>query len=161
MKKNILIISVVLCVNLIYASSEKEKALYFNLHDEFIKWHEGLFGSASFYHRSLFELLNKSIGKYIITEYDYVYIDTAYKDSSKLRCRFSYDGWLIIETAFNSDTMNRIKKNINDNGIESSWLKSSELISIRGIIVDFKMDRKDTRENITLFIKNTEVTFIK
>lgn len=139
-------------------NSKESAELYAEIHNLFIKWHEGLFGSASFYHRALYGKLSDSIGKNIKTEYDYIYVDNVIFPENSLKIRFSYDGWLIIESEIDPEVK---KKIISKNRSRKKIFLSDMLISIEGRISDFRMDRKDSRKNITLILKDVKIHFYK
>ncbi len=152
-----------LCVNAL-AKDEDAKSLsgdmgegtrnFIELHSLYLKWKDGFFGSRTHYRTRLYFMLMEMMGHRIVTGYDYVLESPELIYQQKLRFAFYGDDWLHIEGKVNKA---RIKKIIgDDSSLLLSWWRSGKLVSVSGILRDYRID--DWGKKIYVVLEDIVVT---
>lgn len=140
-------------------SSEKNEKIdegkknFLVLHSVYLKWRDGFFGSRTHYRTQLYYMLLEMMGHRIETGYDYVFDTPSMVYQQKLRFAFYGDDWLHIEGKVNKESIKKIIGD--DSSLLLSWWRSKKLVSVSGILRDYRID--DWQKKIYVVLENIEV----
>ncbi|MBN1500207.1 MAG: hypothetical protein JW982_08630 [Spirochaetes bacterium] len=124
--------------------------LFNDLHNLYIQWNDGFFGSKHFYRMLINEKLYKSIKSDIKTTDDYLWMNM----DEEFRCVFRFSDWLIIRTILTEEQYKILHK---ENNHYRTWYRSDELFGIEGTIHNYSLDESVDREKVTLYLKNVRI----
>ncbi len=111
---------------------------FIELHSLYLKWKDGFFGSRTHYRTQLYFMLLDMMGHRIVTGYDYVLESPELIYQQKLRFAFYGDDWLHIEGRINKESIKKIIGD--DSSLLLSWWRSGKLVSVSGILRDYRID---------------------
>jgi hypothetical protein len=112
------------------------------------KWEAGLFGSRGYYRRKLHSLLVDSIGKGVVTDYNYVQLFPEALHQGRFHCRLEYGSWLIVSGPVDSQSLARAAGE--DPALAKSAWRSGRLLSIFGKIKKFRLE--ESPRGVTLVL---------
>ncbi|MCX7678202.1 MAG: hypothetical protein N2316_03195 [Spirochaetes bacterium] len=127
------------------------------LHSVYIKWRDGFFGSRTHYRTQLYYMLLEMMGHRIVTGYDYVFESPELVYQQKLRFAFYGDDWLHIEGKVNKESIKKIIGN--DSNLLLSWWRSKKLVSVSGILRDYRID--DWQKKIYVILDDIHVKVLE
>ena len=104
------------------------------------KWEAGMFGSRGYYRRKLYSLLVDSIGKGVVTDYNYVHLFPGDLQRGRFHCRLEYGRWLTISGPVDSQSLARAAGK-DPASLRSAW-RSGRLVSIFGKIKKFRIEER-------------------
>lgn len=111
---------------------------FIELHNVYLKWRDGYFGSRSHYRNQLYFLLLDMMGHRIVTGYDYCLLSPELIYEQKLRFAFYNGDWLHIEGKVNIDSIKKIIGD--DSSLLMTWWRSQKLVSVSGRLRDYRID---------------------
>jgi len=116
---------------------------FIELHDVYLKWRDGYFGSRSHYRNHLYFLLLDMMGHRIVTGYDYCLLSPELIYEQKLRFAFYNGDWLHIEGKVNIESIKKIIGD--DSSLLMTWWRSRKLVSVSGRLRDYRIDDWDKK----------------
>lgn len=130
-----------------YAESD-DSARFIALHEHYLNWRDGLFGSRSYNRRVLNDHLVGLLGKSVKTGYDY-YLESPVKaDDTRLRFVLFHGSWLYLDGKVSKES---IREAVGDDpSILLSWWRSRKLLSVSGRIKRFRIDDWERKIYIVL-----------
>ncbi len=111
---------------------------FIELHDVYLKWRDGYFGSRSHYRNHLYFLLLDMMGHRIVTGYDYVLLSPELIYERKLKFAFYNGDWLHIEGKVNMESVKKIIGD--DSSLLMAWWRSGKLVSVSGVLKGYRID---------------------
>lgn len=111
---------------------------FIELHDVYLKWRDGYFGSRSHYRNHLYFLLLDMMGHRIVTGYDYVLLSPELIYERKLKFAFYNGDWLHIEGKVNMESVKKIIGD--DSSLLMTWWRSGKLVSVSGVLKGYRID---------------------
>ncbi len=121
---------------------------FIELHGVYMKWRDGFFGSRTHYRNRLYFLLLDMMGHRIVTGYDYRLISPELVYEQKLRFAFYGDDWLHIDGKVDRESIKKI--NGDDSSLLRTWWRSGKLVSVSGILRDYRIDDWGKRIHVVL-----------
>ncbi|MBN2402633.1 MAG: hypothetical protein JXN64_09550 [Spirochaetes bacterium] len=128
---------------------------YINLKKLYIRWNRGLLKSKRSYKRFIYKYLVSSIGREILTDYDYVLISPEGRYEKYLTCNMLLDKWLRIKGNIKNETLTKIVEKEPD--LLLKWWRSKKLLSVYGRIKDFKLESDKSGEIVILYLTDIQV----
>ncbi len=116
----------------------EETRNFIELHDVYLKWRDGYFGSRSHYRNYLYFLLLDMMGHRIVTGYDYVLLSPELIYERKLKFAFYNGDWLHIEGKVNMESVKKIIGD--DSALLMAWWRSGKLVSVSGVLKGYRID---------------------
>jgi hypothetical protein len=130
-----------------YAESD-DSARFIALHEHYLNWRDGLFGSRGYHRRVLYDHLVGLLGKSVKTGYDY-YLESPVKaDDTRLRFVLFHGSWLFLDGKVSKESIREVVGD--DPSILLSWWRSRKLLSVSGKIKRFRIDDWERKIFISL-----------
>lgn len=135
-----------------YAESD-DSARFIALHEHYLNWRDGLFGSRGYHRRVLNDHLVGLLGKSVKTGYDY-YLESPVKaDNTRLRFVLFHGSWLYLDGKVSKESIREVVGD--DPSILLSWWRSRKLLSVSGRIKRFRID--DWERKIYIILDDVRV----
>ncbi|MBN2041423.1 MAG: hypothetical protein JW864_15385 [Spirochaetes bacterium] len=128
---------------------------YVNLKKLYLKWNTGLFKSTRYYKKYIANYLISIIGKEILTDSNYYLISPENIENKQLICSLYKDRWLQIKGNIKQDDLIGIVKK--DPTLLTKWWRSGKMLSIRGVVRDFKLGTDKYGALIILYLKDVKI----
>jgi hypothetical protein len=139
------------CRACLYAAEDTDASRrYREIERLYRKWSEGLFGSGNFYRRQLYQYLFESMGKEVLTDYNYVLVSPEGVYDKKIFCRIVQARWLILEGEVDAGDLRNIIEP--DPMILKKWWRSGHFFSLHGRIRKFRLDSDGTGNSVVLIM---------
>lgn len=121
---------------------------FIELHDVYLKWRDGYFGSRSHYRNHLYFLLLDMMGHRIVTGYDYILLSPELIYERKLKFAFYNGDWLHIEGKVDIGSVKKIIGD--DSSLLMTWWRSRKLVAVSGILRDYRIDDWDKKVYVVM-----------
>ncbi len=128
---------------------------YINLKKLYLKWNTGLFRSSRYYKKYMIKYLISIYNKAILTDFDFVIISPEGRYDKKLICNLYSSRWLQIRGDVKDSGLTDIIKKEPD--LLTKWWRSEKLLSVYGVVRDFKLESDVYGNIVILFLKDIKI----
>ncbi|MBN1534127.1 MAG: hypothetical protein JXA20_15760 [Spirochaetes bacterium] len=125
---------------------------YYRLEGLYRKWDEGLFGSRNYRYRELEAFLASIIGSEIETDHDCIVDASSGWGDGSVRCSI---GWLTLRGPLEEESLKEVLSDRPQ--LLTSWWRSGVLVSARGRLRRFGIDRMHRHGGIVLYLERIAV----
>ncbi len=132
---------------------------YLKLHDMFVKWQDGFFGSRKSSRRLLYMYLVDLIGQEIETGYNYYLVCDGDLENKKVKSKFRDERWLNFHGPVDISELENIARK--DPTILKKWWRSKVLVSVSGKIRKFRIGKDRSGDTIELYLTKIKVSPVK
>ncbi len=126
------------------------RARFYRLEELYMKWHEGLFGSRSYYGRELYGYLAGLVGREIETGQDCRLVSPEGVFDGLVECPLGGLKWLTLRGGIDGESLKEAVSGKKD--MLKSWWRSGFLVSVSGKVRRFSIDTAHRDGGITIYL---------
>ena len=130
---------------------------YIKLHELYIRWKEGLFGSRKYYNRIIRMYLTDLIGRQIETDDSYVLESPDHPSELKFICKFENCRWLNIHGDVDENDMKKILEE--KERISREWWRKGMFVAVSGKVVKYRIGRNKFGDTVELYLDKIRLIY--